>query len=94
MSDSPAAPVPEGGRGRGAIAIVVAFAAAVATVAMFWGRSREAPQLTPTLEHLASLGGRNTGACLGCHRPDGPAPNRPAGHTPRHDCWNCHVPAS
>jgi hypothetical protein len=83
---------PPAGRGRGAGALVIALVVAVAVLAIFWGKGRLAPQLTPTLEHRASFGGRNADACLACHRPGGPARARPAGHTPRHDCWNCHFP--
>jgi hypothetical protein len=79
------------GRGRGAAALVVTALVAVAVVAIFWGRGRKPTPMTPTLEHLASIGARRADTCLTCHRPDGPAANRPAGHTPRQDCWNCHV---
>ena len=83
---------PAEGRGRGAVAVVIALVVAVAVLVIFWGKGRLPPQLSPTLEHRASFGGRNASACLSCHHPAGPAPPRPAGHTPRQDCWGCHFP--
>ena len=77
--------------GRGRRALVVAVVVALAVIFVFAGKGRIAPMLSPTLEHRAALGGRNPQACLGCHRPDGPSRPRPSGHTPRQDCWDCHV---
>lgn len=79
------------GARRGRRALIVAGIVALCVVFVFWGKGRIAPMLSPTLEHRASLGGRNPQTCLGCHRPDGPARPRPSGHTPRQDCGGCHV---
>ena len=79
-----------GGRGRAALALVIALLVGVGTLVAFWGRGREPPAMTGTLEHMASLQGRNAQACFACHRPGGAGPVRPNGHTPREDCWNCH----
>lgn len=87
IADETPPPVP----GRGRRALIFAGLVAVAVVAVFWGRGRKPPTLRPSLEHAASLSSRNVEACLSCHRPDGPARPRTAGHTPRQDCWNCHV---
>lgn len=82
---------PQPSENRGRKALIVAGIVAVSVVLIFWGRGREAPRMTATLEHAASLGSRNVEACLACHRPDGPARPRPGGHTPRQDCWSCHA---
>ncbi len=86
---------PQGGgassRGRGAVAVVIAIVVGAAIVAGLATRGRVPPPLGATLEHAASLGGRDPATCLSCHRPDGPARPRSAGHTPRQDCWNCHA---
>ena len=56
---------------------------------LFVGKERKPPFLSPTLEHRASLGGRDKVACLSCHQ-QGTAPRRTEGHTGREDCWSCH----
>lgn len=90
-ADAPAEGEGQGeGRGRAALALVVALLVGVGTVVAFWGRGRVAPAMRGTLEHMASLQGRNAQACSACHRPGGSGPIRPSGHTPREDCWNCH----
>ena len=86
MSGEVAAP---GSRRRALVAVGVAVGVAVAITLVLSGRTRLPPELTPTLEHRAALGGRDAQACLSCHARGG-APRRPASHTGREDCWNCH----
>lgn len=88
LSEGPERPA-DGGR-RWPLAIGVAVVAAALVLWLFVGAGRKPPPMQPTLEHRASLGGRDARACLSCHA-GGSAAARPNGHTGRHDCWTCHL---
>jgi hypothetical protein len=83
-------PGPGGPSRRGWTAVGVAVAVALGVTFLLAGRSRRPPDLSPTLEHRAALGGRDAQACLSCHA-RGAAPRRSPSHTGREDCWSCHV---
>ena len=70
--------------------MAIAIAAGTTVLLLFGGKERRPPDLSPTLEHRASLGGRDANACLSCHA-RGAAPRRLPTHTGREDCWSCHV---
>ena len=73
---SPVAPV--GGR-RWLVAIGIALFAGAIVLFLFVGADRKPPAMSPSLEHRASLGGRDAQACLSCHA-RGTARERPNGH--------------
>ena len=89
MEEGTGEPAPAGSRRRALVAVCVALGVAAAITLMLTGRTRLPPELVPTLEHRAALGGRDAQACLSCHA-RGSAPRRPSSHTGREDCWNCH----
>lgn len=77
-------------RGRLLVAVALGVALAVSVVGTLALRGALPPELPRDLEHAAANGGRDAGACLGCHA-RGTVLDRPAGHTGRQDCWSCHL---
>ena len=88
LSGQPVGAAPDGRRWL--LALGVAGLVAATVLFLFVGAGRKPPELSPMLEHRASLGGRDAQACLSCHA-RGSVRDRPKGHTGREDCWTCHV---